>query len=118
MQYSNCWPASLCMLVYIDPQPAHFCKVLLCGASQFLHAQALMQFLRPAGTLPPSWSAMKILERLDISQNALAGTLPHLWGLMSLVNLNLSGNTLSGQPFPCMAAGREIIPDHGHGGTL
>ena len=47
---------------------------------------------------------MKILERLDISQNVLSGTLPHLWGLMSLVNLNLSGNTLSGQPFPCMAA--------------
>ena len=60
---------------------------------------------------------MKILERFDISQNVLSGTLPHLWGLMSLVNLNLSGNTLSGQPSPCMAASMHC-QNMGIGGTI
>ena len=47
---------------------------------------------------------MKVLERLDISQNTLVGTLPKLWGLMSLVSLNLSGNSISGLAFPCIVA--------------
>ena len=117
MQYSSFRPALLCMLMYRESHHAHFCTMLLCGTLQFLHAQALMQFLRPAGTLPPSWSAMKILERLDTSQNVLSGALPHLWGLMSLAHLNLSGNTLSGQPSPCMAASMHC-QDRGTGGTL
>lgn len=34
------------------------------------------------GTLPPSWGDMPRLERLDVSYNRIAGTVPEAWAKM------------------------------------
>lgn len=42
----------------------------------------------PAGVLPESWSALTVLQGLDLGNNTLKGNLPASWG--TLANLQVS----------------------------
>uniref|UniRef100_A0A383W3C7 Leucine-rich repeat-containing N-terminal plant-type domain-containing protein n=1 Tax=Tetradesmus obliquus TaxID=3088 RepID=A0A383W3C7_TETOB len=49
-----------------------------------------------SGTLPPSWGSALTLGTLDLSSNALTGTIPDAWSAASFERINLAGNKLAG----------------------
>lgn len=49
-----------------------------------------------AGLLPPDWAQLQSLRVLDVSRNALRGTLPQQFSTLRLDHLNLSSNALTG----------------------
>ncbi|KAL8506319.1 hypothetical protein ACS0TY_017257 [Phlomoides rotata] len=51
------------------------------------------------GVVPPEFARLRHLTHLDLSRNYLNGSVPIQWATMSLVDLSLMGNRLSG-PFP------------------
>ncbi|KAL8506318.1 hypothetical protein ACS0TY_017256 [Phlomoides rotata] len=51
------------------------------------------------GVVPPEFAKLRHLTHLDLSRNYLNGSVPTQWATMSLVDLSLMGNRLSG-PFP------------------
>ncbi|XP_029124547.1 probable LRR receptor-like serine/threonine-protein kinase At1g07650 isoform X3 [Cajanus cajan] len=51
------------------------------------------------GTLSPEFSKLRYLKQLDLSRNIITGSIPLQWSTMSLIELSLMGNRLSG-PFP------------------
>ncbi|EFJ48485.1 hypothetical protein VOLCADRAFT_90760 [Volvox carteri f. nagariensis] len=55
-----------------------------------------MQGCRITGRLPAQLSQLRYLRVLDLSENALAGSLPSAWSSMTLGYLNLSHNALTG----------------------
>ena len=49
------------------------------------------------GTLPQEWSGMRVLESINLENNALTGTLPSSWAnITSLKNMGLQENKISG----------------------
>ncbi|GFZ05720.1 leucine-rich repeat transmembrane protein kinase [Actinidia rufa] len=52
-----------------------------------------------SGGLPPAFSKLRHLQKLDLSRNYFNGSIPAQWGTMRLTDLSLMGNQLSG-PFP------------------
>ncbi|KAK9284575.1 hypothetical protein L1049_023750 [Liquidambar formosana] len=52
-----------------------------------------------SGPVPPEFSTLRYLQKLDISRNVLTGSIPRQWATMHLVELSVMGNQLSG-PFP------------------
>lgn len=51
------------------------------------------------GRLPPEFAKFRHLKHLDLSRNCFNGSIPSEWATMSLVELSIMGNRLSG-PFP------------------
>jgi hypothetical protein len=49
-----------------------------------------------SGTLPPSWASVLKLETVDLSSNALTGTIPDTWATSSWDQINLASNKLTG----------------------
>ncbi|KAL8046825.1 hypothetical protein ABFX02_08G199000 [Erythranthe guttata] len=51
------------------------------------------------GVVPPEFAKLRHLQHLDLSRNYLNGSIPLQWAKMSLLDVSLMGNRLSG-PFP------------------
>ncbi|XP_073125672.1 probable LRR receptor-like serine/threonine-protein kinase At1g07650 isoform X2 [Henckelia pumila] len=51
------------------------------------------------GSVPPEFAKLRHLKHLDLSRNYFNGSIPLQWATMTLVDLSLMGNRLSG-PFP------------------
>ncbi|CAN0897362.1 Probable LRR receptor-like serine/threonine-protein kinase At1g07650 [Linum grandiflorum] len=49
-----------------------------------------------SGPLPPEFSRLRYLKKLELSKNVLSGTIPPQWATLRLVELYLMGNRLSG----------------------
>ncbi|XP_020575406.1 probable leucine-rich repeat receptor-like serine/threonine-protein kinase At3g14840 [Phalaenopsis equestris] len=49
------------------------------------------------GTLPPQMASLPFLQEIDLTRNFLSGTIPNEWAVLSLVNVSLLGNSISGQ---------------------
>jgi hypothetical protein len=80
-----------------------------------------------SGTLPASWPAALRRPTIDLSNNALIGTIPDSWASFNWKRVNLSGNRLSGsirawaQPFgtpsvlflsSCQALSKLLLSEH------
>lgn len=62
-----------------------------------------------AGTLPPDLLTLSQLQVLNLSSNSFTGTLPPQWSSLTLTQLDLSNNLLSG-PLPVAYGSKETFP--------
>jgi hypothetical protein len=66
--------------------------------------------LAPAGTLPPSWSALTKLRVCRLFRNILRGSLPDAWsGMAALEDLHTGINALTGGRGKGLASGVCVL---------
>ena len=70
----------------------------------------IMSSIQLTGTIPPTIATRcSSLERIDLSYNQLAGTIPSAWTTNSLLEFTVASNTLSGNLPPALTWSRTAV---------
>ena len=69
------------------------------------------------GTIPSKFRLLTGLISLDLSSNALTGTIPTEWNPTALVLLNLPSNNLTPEVVPCLPSALILVDCDSNNGT-